>query len=83
MVIGPAHPYFTDVAAMPGGGVGTGYAEAFVAEVQHFIRCIVSSTPMDTSFPSAYRVMLVVDAAQQSAVAGTSVVVDDPALTNA
>ncbi len=83
VVIGPAHPYFTDVAAMPGGGVGTGYAEAFVAEVQHFIRCIVSSTPMDTSFPSAYRVMLVVDAAQQSAVAGTSVVVDDPALTNA
>jgi len=29
---------------------------------------------MDTSFPSAYRVMLVVDAAQQSAATGTSVV---------
>ena len=27
---GPQHPYFADVAAMPGGGVGTGYAEAFV-----------------------------------------------------
>jgi predicted dehydrogenase len=80
---GPAHPYFSDVAAMPGGGVGTGYAEAFVAEVQHFIRCIVASTPMDTSFPSAYRVMLVVDAAQQSAASGTSIVVDDLALANA
>ena len=40
-------------AAMPGGGVGTGYAEAFVAEVQHFVRCILSGTPMDTS-PSPY-----------------------------
>ena len=80
---GPAHPYFSDVAAMPGGGVGTGYAEAFVAEVQHFIRCIVSGTPMDTSFPSAYRVMLVVDAARQSAATGTSIVVDDLALAHA
>jgi predicted dehydrogenase len=80
---GPAHPYFSDVAAMPGGGVGTGYAEAFVAEVQHFVRCIVSGTPMDTSFPSAYRVMLVVDAAQRSAATGASVVVDDLALTTA
>jgi hypothetical protein len=38
---------------------------------------------MDTSFPSAYRVMLVVDAAQQSAASGTSIVVDDLALANA
>jgi predicted dehydrogenase len=64
---GPRHPYFTDVAAMPGGGVGTGYAEAFVAEVQHFVRCIVANTPMDTSFASAHRVMRIVDAAQESA----------------
>ena len=74
---GPQHPYFTDVAAMPGGGVGTGYAEAFVAEVQHFVRCIISGTPMDTSFPSAYRVMLVVDAAQQSAEHAAPVNIDD------
>jgi predicted dehydrogenase len=64
----PHHPYFTDVAAMPGGGVGTGYAEAFVAEVQHFVRCIIANTPMDTSFSSAHRVMRVVDAAKESAV---------------
>ena len=62
---------------MPGGGVGTGYAEAFVAEVQHFVRCIISNTPMDTSFPSAYRVMRVVDAAQQSAQQAAPVTVDD------
>jgi predicted dehydrogenase len=80
---GPAHPYFSDVAAMPGGGVGTGYAEAFMAEVQHFVHCIVSHTPMDTDFPSAYHVMLVVDAAQQSAATGASIVVDDLALAHA
>jgi predicted dehydrogenase len=80
---GPGHPYFSDVAAMPGGGVGTGYAEAFMAEVQHFVRCIVSGTPMDTDFPSAYRVMLVVGAAQQSAATGASIVVDDLALAHA
>ncbi|GGG26388.1 dehydrogenase [Rhodococcoides trifolii] len=74
---GPQHPYFTDVAAMPGGGVGTGYAEAFVAEIQHFVRCILTGTAMDTDFPSAYRVMLTVDAAQLSAVSGTAVDVDD------
>lgn len=73
----PAHPYFSDVAAMPGGGVGTGYAEAFVAEIQHFVRCILARTPMDTSFPSAYRVMLTVDAAQRAAETGTAVSLDE------
>jgi predicted dehydrogenase len=73
---GPAHPYFSDVAAMPGGGVGTGYAEAFVAEVQQFVRCIQAGTAMDTSFPSALRVMQVVDAAQQSAHDATPVAID-------
>jgi predicted dehydrogenase len=79
---GPQHPYFADVAAMPGGGVGTGYAEAFVAEVQHFVRCVLADTPMDTSFPSAYRVMLVVDAAQRSAKQSAPVSLDevDPTL---
>lgn len=62
---------------MPGGGVGTGYAEAFVAEVQHFVRCILADTPMDTSFPSAHQVMRVVDAAQQSAQRASAVAVDD------
>jgi predicted dehydrogenase len=74
---GPQHPYFTDVAAMPGGGVGTGYAEAFVAEVQHFVRCIIANTPMDTSFPSAYRVMRVVDAAQESAQRAAPVAIEN------
>ena len=79
VITGPQHPYFTDVAAMPGGGVGTGYAEAFVAEVQHFVRCIVANTPMDTSFPSAYRVMRIIDAAQESALSAAPVAVSTTA----
>ena len=74
---GPQHPYFSDVAAMPGGGVGTGYAEAFVAEIQHFVRCILADEPMDTSFSSAYRVMQIVDAAQQTARSGESVLIEN------
>ena len=30
VITSPAHPYFTDVAAMPGGGVGTSYGDAFI-----------------------------------------------------
>lgn len=80
---GPQHPYFSDVAAMPGGGVGTGYAEAFVAEIQHFVRCILADQPMDTSFSSAYAVMQIVDAAQQAARSASPVAIDTPALTSA
>ena len=76
---GPAHPYFSDVAAMPGGGVGTGYAEAFVAEIQHFVRCILADQPMDTSFASALRVMRVVDAAIEAADTQSAVLIAEPA----
>lgn len=76
---GPAHPYFSDVAAMPGGGVGTGYAEAFVAEIQHFVRCILADQPMDTSFGSALRVMRVVDAAIEAADNHVAVDIAEPA----
>ena len=76
---GPAHPYFSDVAAMPGGGVGTGYAEAFVAEIQHFVRCILADEPMDTSFASALRVMRVVDAAIEAADTQSAVLIAEPA----
>lgn len=59
----PAHPYFADVAAMPGAGVGTGYAEAFVAEIQEFLRHVQDGTPMDTDFATATQMMNVVGAA--------------------
>lgn len=73
IITGPAHPYFTDVAAMPGGGVGTGYAEAFTAEIQEFLKCIQSGGTMDTNFSTAHEMMQVVDAALRSSREGISV----------
>lgn len=73
VITGPQHPYFSDVAAMPGAGVGTGYAEAFVAEIQEFLRHVMSGTPMDTDFATATRMMNVVGAAFESASSGRSV----------
>lgn len=72
---GPTHPYFSDVAAMPGAGVGTGYAEAFVAEIQEFLRCVRQGTPMDTDFATATRMMRVVGAALESARTGSGVAI--------
>ena len=67
IITGPEHPYFKDVAAMPGAGVGTGYAEAFTAEIQEFVRCIHAGTEMDTNFKTAETMMKVVEAALESA----------------
>lgn len=67
VVMGPQHPYFSDVAPMPGGGVGTGYGEAFIAEVQMFLRAVALGRRVDTDLAGACRVMQVVDAASESA----------------
>jgi predicted dehydrogenase len=67
VVMGPQHPYFRDVAPMPGGGVGTAYGEAFVAEVQAFLRAVLDGAPVDTDLAGACRVMHTVDAALRSA----------------
>jgi len=74
---GPAHPYFTDVAALP--GVGTGYAEAFTAEIQEFLRSVGTGTTMDTNFTTASEMMSVVGAALESSRTGRSVSVDSVA----
>lgn len=74
---GPAHPYFSDVAAMPGAGVGTGYAEAFTAELQEFLRSVAEGTPMDTDFKTASQMMNVVGAALESSRSGKTVTVPE------
>ncbi|KAB1645080.1 Gfo/Idh/MocA family protein [Gulosibacter chungangensis] len=73
---GPEHPYFKDVAAMPGGGVGTGYAEAFTAEIQEFVRCIQEGAEMDTDFAEATAMMRVVGAALESSKTGQAVAIE-------
>lgn len=75
VIVGPEHPYFRDVAAMPGGGVGTGYAEAFTAEIQEFLRRLTQGLPMDTGFADATRMMEVVDAALTASRTGAAVVI--------
>lgn len=74
---GPAHPYFSDVAAMPGAGVGTGYAEAFTAEIQEFLRSVSTNAPMDTNFKTATQMMNVVGAALEANRTGTRVTVPE------
>lgn len=66
VITGPAHPYFSDVAAMPGAGVGMGYAEAFIAEIQEFLVAVNGGKPMETDFAVAHQMMKVVDAAVAS-----------------
>lgn len=66
VITGPAHPYFTAFAAMPGAGVGTGYAEAFIAEIQEFIVAVNGGKPVETDFSVAHQMMKVVDAAVAS-----------------
>lgn len=73
IITGPEHPYFKDVAAMPGAGVGTGYAEAFTAEIQEFVRCIQAGVAMDTNFETAETMMKVVEAALTSAKSGAPI----------
>ena len=74
---GPEHPYFADVAPMPATGLGTGYGEAFIAELQQFLNSVITKTPLDTSFDEAYETMLAVEAAMRSAQRGTPVRLDD------
>ena len=75
VITSPDHPYFTDVAAMPGGGVGTGYGEAFTAEIQEFLRAIDAGVPMETDFATATRMMNVVGAALESSRSGRAVAI--------
>ena len=52
---------------MPGAGVGTGYAEAFIAEIQEFLVAVNGGKPMETDFAVAHQMMKVVDASLESA----------------
>ena len=75
VITSPAHPYFTDVATMPGGGVGTGYGDAFTAEIQEFLRAVAARTPMETNFATATAMMKVVSAALESSRTGGPVTI--------
>jgi predicted dehydrogenase len=61
VVAGPAHPYYADVSSFRSRGVGTGYGEAFVAEMQDFLRAIVEDRQLEADFSAAVASMRVAD----------------------
>ncbi|MFT0847928.1 Gfo/Idh/MocA family oxidoreductase [Actinomycetaceae bacterium L2_0104] len=73
IVAGPAFPYFGDTAAMPGRGVGTGYGEAFAAEIQEFVRALAKNGTVTTPFREAVPTMRVIAAALESSAAAKPV----------
>jgi predicted dehydrogenase len=73
VVIGPRHPYFSDVAALPVPGVGYGYSETYLAQAYEFVRAVAEQRPYEPSFEDGLAVATVCDAVQQSAATGQSV----------
>lgn len=67
VLAGPRMPYFADVSAMPAHGVATGYNEAFVAQVQDFVRAVTTGAPLDTTFEAAAKTMAVLEEAASHA----------------
>jgi predicted dehydrogenase len=78
ILTGPDSPYFADTMPMVTRGNPVGYGEAFVAEMQEFLRAIVDGRPMDTSFEVAANTMRVVEAAFISARNGRPTPVGPP-----
>lgn len=75
IIPGPAARYFVDTMPMAARGNATGYGEAFIAQMQEFLRAVISGNRMDTSFEAAARTMRIVDAAFVSASEGRPVTV--------
>lgn len=73
IIAGPAFPYFSDVACMAGRGVGTGYGENMVAEIQEFCAAVVGRGRVTVPFSEAIPTMAVIDAAMASAETGAEV----------
>jgi predicted dehydrogenase len=73
VITGPLHGPYADVSSFRSRGVGTGYGEAFIAQVQAFVRCILDGTPSETTFAVAAQTMRVLDAAGESAASGRPV----------
>ena len=73
IIAGPAFPYFNDVACMPGRGVGTGYGENLVAEIQEFVAAVVGKGEVTVPFSEAIPTMAIIEAAEKSAEENKSV----------
>ncbi|MFJ4172363.1 Gfo/Idh/MocA family protein [Paenarthrobacter sp. NPDC089714] len=76
VITGPLHGAYSDVSSFRSRGVGTGYGEAFIAQVQAFLGCIVNGTQMETNFAAAAATMRILDAANEAAATGRAVPVE-------
>lgn len=73
IIAGPDFPYFADVACMPGRGVGTGYGENLIGEIQEFVAAVVGEGEATVPFAEAIPTMKIIEAAEKSAETGASV----------
>lgn len=72
---GPDFPFFAETAAMPGRGVGTAYGEAFIAEIQEFVRAVTRNDQsiVMTPFREAVPTMKVIESVLEAAASGKAV----------
>ncbi|WP_316669325.1 Gfo/Idh/MocA family oxidoreductase [uncultured Propionibacterium sp.] len=73
IIAGPAFPCFGDVACMPGRGVGTGYGENLIGEIQEFVAAVVGRGKVTVPFSEAIPTMRIIEAAERAAETGAPV----------
>lgn len=76
IIAGPAFPYYNDVSPMRARGTGTGYGEAFAAEIQEFLAAVAGVGDVTSSFEAAVHPMHVIQAALRSAAQQAPAVVE-------
>jgi len=67
VVVGPRHPYFSQVTAFPFAGVGYGYSETYMAQAYEFVRAVAENRPYAPGFADGVAAVEVCEAVLQSA----------------
>jgi predicted dehydrogenase len=80
VIVGPQHPYFSDVVAFPVAGVGYGYSETYLAQAFEFVRAIAQHRPYRPGFEDGLAVVELCAAVQQAAETGQAVQLDSVAV---
>lgn len=58
---------------MPGRGVGTGYGENLIGEIQEFVAAVVGKGEVTVPFAEAIPTMRIIEAAEKAAATGAPV----------
>jgi predicted dehydrogenase len=72
VVVGPNHPYFTEVVAFPVAGVGYGYSETYAAQAYEFVRAVAERRGFSPDFRDGLATVQICEAVQHAAEHGTS-----------